>query len=81
MYSRFSRSCTAKGSCAGLCRRGPAKVKARKSINFILLLNDKDMDLLHEDEDEELTNKKVMHTVHLFKNYNGFKLHSLPLQL
>ena len=28
IYSRFLRCCTAKGSCAGLCRVGPAKVKA-----------------------------------------------------
>ena len=34
IHSRFLRSCTARGSCTDLCRRGPAKVKARESILF-----------------------------------------------
>ena len=34
ILSRISRSCTARGSGTDLCRRGPAKVKALKSILF-----------------------------------------------
>ena len=32
--SWFSRKCTARGSSTGLCRIGPPKVKASKSILF-----------------------------------------------
>ena len=34
MYSQFFRSCTDWGSVTDLCHRGPAKVKAGKSILF-----------------------------------------------
>ena len=34
IFGQFLRSCTARGSDTGLCCRGPAKVRARKSILF-----------------------------------------------
>ena len=34
LYSQLSRKCTARGFSTGLCRRGPAKVKACKFVLF-----------------------------------------------